>query len=51
MLPTDPLTKTNIFTFPIVTQQLAVSFFLVGFATILVALRFVARRLRKTKVW
>jgi len=51
MLPTDPLTKTNIFQFDIVTKQLAANFFLVAFAAILVALRFVARRLRETKVW
>jgi hypothetical protein len=51
MLPTDPLVKTNIFQFAIVTRQLAASFFLVGLATTLVALRFVARRVRKTEVW
>lgn len=51
MLPTDPLTKTDIFQFDIVTEQLAANFFLVAFAATLVALRFVARRLRETKVW
>jgi hypothetical protein len=51
MLPTDPLTKTDIFQFDIVTRQLAANFFLVAFAATLVGLRFVARRLRETKVW
>ena len=51
MKATDPVTKTYIFQFPIVTRQIAASFALFGLATILVALRFVARRLRKTKVW
>lgn len=51
MEPTDPLTKTNIFQFPVVTRQLVASFALVGLATLLVALRFVARQVRKTNVW
>jgi hypothetical protein len=51
MLATDPLTKTPIFQFPIVTKQLAANFFLLGFAITLVALRFVARRVRKNEVW
>lgn len=51
MKPTDPLTKTNIFQFPVITNQLIANFALVAIATVLVALRFVARRVRKTKVW
>jgi hypothetical protein len=51
MLPTDPLTKTDIFQFDIVTRQLAANVFLVAFAATLVGLRFVARRLRETNVW
>ncbi|KAF2126486.1 integral membrane protein [Dothidotthia symphoricarpi CBS 119687] len=51
MLSTDSSTKTYIFQFPRVTKQLVANFFLVGFAATLVALRFLARRIRKTKVW
>jgi hypothetical protein len=51
MLATDPLTKTYVFQFDIVTKQLAANFFLVGFGAILVVLRFVARQVRKTAVW
>lgn len=49
-LATDPLTRHNVFEFPIVTQQLVAGCVLVGFATVLVALRFVARKLLRTKV-
>ncbi|KAF2644592.1 integral membrane protein [Massarina eburnea CBS 473.64] len=49
--PTDPLLKTYIFQVPIVTRHLVANFILVGLATTVVALRFVARRIRKTKVW
>jgi hypothetical protein len=51
MLATDPLTKTNIFRSPTVTRQLIANFVLVAFAATLVVLRFVARRIRKTKIW
>ena len=51
MLATDPLTKTDIFRFPIVTKHLIANFVLVAFAATLVILRFVARRIRKTKIW
>ncbi|KAL1792135.1 hypothetical protein ACET3X_009886 [Alternaria dauci] len=51
MLATDPLTKTDVFKFDIVTKQLAANFFLVIFAAALVTLRFVARHVRKTEVW
>jgi hypothetical protein len=51
MLPSDPLTKTPIFQFPIVTRQLVANFALVALAATLVVLRFVARRVRETKIW
>jgi len=51
MLPFDPLTKTNIFHSELVTRHLAANFFLVGFATTLVVLRFITRRICGTKIW
>ena len=51
MILFDPLTKTNIFHSDLVTRHLAANFFLVGLATTLVALRFVVRRICRTKVW
>ncbi|KAI4677987.1 uncharacterized protein J4E84_008934 [Alternaria hordeiaustralica] len=51
MLPFDPLTKTNIFHSDLVTRHLAANISLVGFATILVVLRFITRRICRTKIW
>ncbi|KAF3004320.1 hypothetical protein E8E13_009303 [Curvularia kusanoi] len=51
MLFTDPLTKTNIFQFPVITRQLVANFLLVGLAAVLVSLRFLARRVRRLPIW
>jgi hypothetical protein len=51
MLLTDPLTKTPVFQFPVITRQLVANFVLVSLAALLVGLRFVARRCRKLPIW
>lgn len=45
------LQSFNIFQFEVVTGQLVANFVLVGIATALVALRFVARKVRRTNIW
>ena len=51
MLITDPLTKTPIFQFPVLTRPIVANFVLVSLAALLVGLRFVARRCRRLPIW